>query len=79
MTFDKDVYRTGRQLLAHQKTLLDNLLYNYQEKNTRQMFSTLYALTEELQDGGRNVQKTEQKLEMIQSAESAKVPLRTLT
>ncbi|KAK9923007.1 hypothetical protein M0R45_031443 [Rubus argutus] len=77
LTFDKDVYRTGRRLTSDQKLLLDNLLYNYQEKNSRQMFSTLFALTEELHDGAKNAQK-EQKLEMIISPESAKVPLKAL-
>ena len=56
-TFDKDVYRTGRRITADQKLLLDNILYSFQEKNTKHMFHALYALTEELYDGGRNVQK----------------------
>ena len=77
-TFDKDVYRTGRRITADQKLLLDNLLYSFQEKNTKQMFHALYALTEELYDGGKNVQK-EQRIEMIISPESARVPIRALT
>jgi hypothetical protein len=78
LTFDKDVYRTGRKITAEQKILLDNLLYNYQERNSRQMFSTLFALTEELHDGTKNVQK-EPNLEMLRSPESARVPLKALT
>ena len=77
-TFDKDVYRTGRRITADQKLLLDNLLYRFQEKNTKQIFHALYALTEELYDGGKNVKK-EQRMEMIISPESARVPIRALT
>ena len=42
------------------------------------MFHALYALTEELYDGGKNVQK-EQRMEMIISPESTRIPIKALT
>ncbi|PRQ21805.1 putative nucleotidyltransferase, Ribonuclease H [Rosa chinensis] len=86
-TFDTPVFRTGRRLAYHQKAILDNLLFAFQERSSGLMFPALFALAEELYENARpqfeesHIQQSavrKEKILFLESPESARVPVMAL-
>ncbi|XP_061988351.1 uncharacterized protein LOC133706818 [Rosa rugosa] len=85
-TFDATAFKTGRRLAYHQKAILDNLLFAFQERSSGLMFQALFALAEELYENARaqfeeiQIQQSavKEKIHFLEDPESARVPIITL-
>ncbi|XP_061999187.1 putative B3 domain-containing protein At5g58280 [Rosa rugosa] len=84
-TFVDPVFRTVRRLAYHQKAILDNLLFAFQERNSGIMFPTLFALAEEVHENARPQHEEvphsavkNEKIHYLEDPESARIPIKGL-